>query len=145
MTNREEAIDEVVALAQNIERLESKLGTIDALTGRNSNTAASNVTLNAGGIGVWLAVSACAVSVAVTIVAVIFGALAISELGRQINDQGRQVGRAQDHLTAIYMMAPHLKPKDSNVQHDHHHYAAAEEAAEVGKADPAANRPDVQP
>lgn len=33
-------------------------------------------------------------------------------LGLMVLDQHRQIGRMQDHLTAIYMMAPHLQPKE---------------------------------
>lgn len=136
MDSSEEAWREVEGLRENLKELrEGVEGLLKERGLGHSNSAASNVTVSAGGIAVWVAASACAVAVAVTIVAVIFGALAVSELGRQINDQGRQVGRAQDHLTAIYMMAPHLKPKDQDVQHDHHYYPAADQA-EVGQSQP---------
>lgn len=103
-----------------LEALLVRLEAHAARLSKNNSNAASTINVNAGGIGVWVAASACAVSVAVTIVAVIFGALVII-------DQGRQIGRAQDHLTAIYAMAPHLKPKEDN-EHDHHHHATRDQA-----------------
>lgn len=137
MDSSEEAWREVEGLRENLKELREGVEGLLKERGLGShNSSASTVTVSAGGLAVWVAASACAVAVAVTIVAVIFGALAISELGRQLNDQGRQVGRAQDHLTAIYMMAPHLKPKESDVQYDHHHYPAADQAQEGQPQDP---------
>lgn len=128
MDSSEEAWREVQGLREGLKELrEGVEGLIKERGLGPNNSSASNVSLNAGGVAVWIAASACAVSVAVTIAAIIFGALVII-------DQGRQIGRAQDHLTAIYMMAPHLKPKESDVQHDHHHHPAAQEAASGGQA-----------
>ena len=71
----------------------------DAL-GNNTNTA--KIEVNAGGIGVWVAVSACGVMMALNI-ALLF----------TLSGHDRKIERMQDHLNAIYMMAPHLKPKES--------------------------------
>jgi nitrogen fixation-related uncharacterized protein len=126
MDSSEEAWKELHGLRENFQELrEGVVGLINDKGLGASNTSASTMTINAGGVGVWLAVTACAVSVAVTMVAVVFGALVVSMQSGQISDQKQQIARAQDHLTAIYMMAPHLKPKDQDVN-DYHHHAPAE-------------------
>jgi len=65
----------------------------------NSN---STITVNAGGLGIWVAVAACAVMLGVNL----FLAVIVIDHGRKIDD-------LNDYLTAVCMMAPHLKPKDS--------------------------------
>lgn len=71
---------------------------------RNLSPESGNVTqftVNAGGIGVWLCVTACTVMFVLTVV-----------VGMLFLDLSRKYDRMQDHLSAIYMMAPQLKPKD---------------------------------
>ena len=71
---------------------------------RNLSPESGNVTqftVQAGGIGVWLCVTACVVMFVLTAV-----------LGILFLDLSRKYDRMQDHLSAIYMMAPQLKPKD---------------------------------
>lgn len=62
---------------------------------------ATSVTISAGGMGVWIATTACLMMLVLNI------ALAMLYL-----DLSRKYDRMQDHLSAIYMMAPQLKPKD---------------------------------
>lgn len=71
----------------------------DAL-GNNTNTA--KIEINAGGLGVWIATTCCAVMVAVSLLL----ALWVVDLSRKVSDLG-------DYLQAIYVQAPHLKPKES--------------------------------
>ena len=71
---------------------------------RNLSPDSGNVTqftVNAGGIGVWMCVTACAVMFVVTV-----------GVGILFLDLSRKYDRMQDHLSAIYMMAPQLKPKE---------------------------------
>ena len=72
---------------------------LDMLLPKNTNNAV--ITVNAGGVGVWIATTACIVMLAVNI-ALLF----------MIAGHDRKIERMQDHLNAIYMMAPHLKPED---------------------------------
>lgn len=69
---------------------------------RQTGTATVNV--NLGGSGVWIAVTACVSTLAACIPLGIVLTIAVV-------DQGRRIDRMQDHLTAIYMMAPHLQPQ----------------------------------
>lgn len=71
---------------------------------RNLSPESGNVTqftVNAGGIGVWICATACIVMFTLTVV-----------LGVLFMDLSRKYDRMQDHLSAIYMMAPSLKPAD---------------------------------
>lgn len=71
----------------------------DFRQGANSN--ASSININAGGIGVWISVTACAVMLGVGI----FGAVIIV-------DQQRKISDLQHYLNAIYLQAPQLKPDE---------------------------------
>lgn len=75
------------------ERLLSEL-----LGGRNNNR--TEVHINAGGIGVWIATSACCVMLAINI-----------GLGVLLVNHDRKLDELNNYLNAIYMMAPHLKPE----------------------------------
>ena len=83
--------------------LKEQLDRADALRksyqGMNSN--ASNINIHAGGIGVWVCCTFCALC----LMACIFTLWVVSEIKQNDRDQGNQ-------LNAIYMMAPHLKPEN---------------------------------
>ena len=64
------------------------------------NSNASTITVNAGGIGIWI----CGTFCALCLMASIFTLYVVSEIKQNDRDQGNQ-------LNAIYMMAPHLKPE----------------------------------
>ena len=71
----------------------------ELLGARNKNE--STITINAGGAGVWIAVTCCIVSFVINV------ALAVAFLNhdRKIDDLG-------DYLQAIYAQAPYLKPEE---------------------------------
>lgn len=67
----------------------------------SSGNNAATITINAGGIALWVAATCC-----ITMLAIIIGLTPfILRMDREQSEQGHQ-------LNAIYMMAPHLKPKD---------------------------------
>ena len=67
-----------------------------------ANSNQSTVTLNAGGIGVWIACTCCAVMLACNLFLV---ALYV--------DQQSQLRNLHEYISAIYQAAPYLKPKES--------------------------------
>ncbi len=83
---------DVPALVERMERAGA------ALTGTGNAVGSSNVTINAGGIGIAAALIACALVVGLNIAMLLTYA-----------DQARKIDRMQDHLNAIYMQAPYLK------------------------------------
>lgn len=60
----------------------------------------SNIMINGGSVGVWIATVCCALMLGISIV----GAMVII-------DQSRQISDLRDYLSAIYAQAPHLKAK----------------------------------
>lgn len=66
------------------------------------NSSASNINIHAGGIGVWICCTFCALC----LMASMFTLWVVSEIKQNDRDQGNQ-------LNAIYMMAPHLKPENN--------------------------------
>lgn len=109
--------------AEKIERLLGRLdGTLreisQSLHPRNSEaTSASHVNVNAGSAAGWASAwiaSLCCVAVMVG------GSMWVGSVNRQIDAQNAKIAqqddklsRMQDYLNAIYMVAPQLKPKDS--------------------------------
>lgn len=73
------------------------------LLGVGQNSSSANITVQAGGIGLWLAVTCCAVMLAANV----FLAVLVMDHSRKIDDLG-------DYLAAIYAQAPHLKPAESS-------------------------------
>lgn len=106
--------DDLERFATSADRLAEILAKIPQSSSGNSN---SNVTVQAGGLGVWIATTACAITCAVTLACGLLGAIwATRELARQeaTNAELRAKDQAHDeYLSAIYMQAPHLKPKES--------------------------------
>lgn len=85
-----------------LDRLERLLVETIALSNPQPVKAGNSVvTINAGGAGVWIAVTCCVVSFVINIGL----AVAFVNHDRKIDDLG-------DYLNAIYMMAPSLKPPE---------------------------------
>jgi len=76
-------------------------GAHNALAGKHT-AGHSIITISAGGVGIWLAVTACAVMLACNLF------LAVLYI-----DQQSQIRQLNEFLSAIYMIAPQLKPKGS--------------------------------
>lgn len=68
---------------------------------RNGTQNVTQVTFSAGGFGLWIAVTACLMMLVLNVV-----------LGVLYLDLSRKLDRMQDHLSAIYVIAPSLKPKE---------------------------------
>ena len=85
-----------------LDRLERMLvETIALSTPVHTKGGDSTVTINAGGAGVWIAVTCCIVSFVINL------GLAVAFLSHD-----RKIERLQDYISAIYMQAPHLKPEE---------------------------------
>ncbi len=82
------------ALARALERFSDKA---DKLISRNSSGNAT-ITVNAGGVGLWIAVTCCVVMLA----ALIPGALALYWVAMDSRDRGHQ-------MNALYMSVPGLR------------------------------------
>lgn len=85
------------ALADALDRFSRKADEIL----RQGNTNTAKIEVNAGGVGVWIATTACCVMVAASLF-----------MGLWVVDLSRKVSELENYLNAIYMMAPSLKPED---------------------------------
>lgn len=74
----------------------------DRIEAMSRNGTSQNVTLSAGSFGIWVA------SFAAVVCFLMFCVLLTLYVGHD-----RKIERMQDHLNAVYMMAPHLKPEKS--------------------------------
>ena len=76
---------------------------INKLTPNQSNNA--TVTLQAGGLGVWICATCCVVMFALLLAG-------SCSAGFFAVKQSERMDRMQDYLNAIYAQAPQLKPKE---------------------------------
>lgn len=72
-----------------------------------SGVGNAQISVNAGGVAVWMAVVACMVAVAVVLTASIFVAIAVSDL----NEQARELRYKTDTIQA-YINAGMVQPKE---------------------------------
>lgn len=73
---------------------------------RPGNSSNATIQVNAGGIGMWVAVTCCAVMFVLGVSMAVLGGLAYTSTQQRLD-------RMQDYLNAIYMQAPQLKPKET--------------------------------
>ena len=66
----------------------------------------SNIMVNGGGVGVWIATVCCALMLGITII----GAMVILDQSRQIAELRQDGKETRSFVTAIYAMAPTLNP-----------------------------------
>lgn len=78
----------------------------------NSTSTTSTVSVNAGGMGVWLATTACLIMLGVVIVGALWASREFQRTDAQIAELRGQLGTTQSYLNAIYVQAPQLRPKD---------------------------------
>ena len=71
---------------------------LDAILPRNASK--SEININTGGVAMWVALAMFA-----------FMAGLNWSLNAQLTDQNRKIDRMQEHLSAIYVLAPHLRPE----------------------------------
>lgn len=92
-------MDEPDNLQSELDRLDSLLRSLQPQSRVNS----AQITVSAGGVGVWIAATAS-----------ILCLFAVMVLTMLYIDQRREVDDLGDYLNAIYMQAPHLKPKEES-------------------------------
>lgn len=91
-----DAADVVTRVHKTMDKIDRMAGVASTNTNGTQNNATWNV--NAGGVGVWLCVTACAVMFALTVV-----------LGVLFIDLSRKYDRMQDYYNIILQHAPELK------------------------------------
>lgn len=85
---------------------EDRIAMVRALMEQPSNSNTSSVQINAGGVGIWIAITACLIMLAVTMVGSIFIAIALSDLNRQTQEL-----REKDDILQAYINAGYIQPE----------------------------------
>lgn len=93
----ENADKEWARLAANLDRLAPAVG------------ATSNISVNAGGIGTWVAVTACLVVLAVTLVGSIYVAIGLADLNRQTQELRQADATLQAYINVGYQQKEEAK------------------------------------
>lgn len=75
-------------------------------------TGSATITVNAGGVGVWLCLFCCGVMAVITLGTIAFSARELSRVDQQLIEVREENKTMQTFLAAIYQQAPHLKPKE---------------------------------
>lgn len=118
MDSSEEAWREVEGLRENLKELrEGVEGLLKERGLGQANTSASNINVHGGGVAVWVAASACVVTLLATIIASVFVAALFVMFNNQMlemksdyNDQTREL-REQDVILQAYINAAYSQPK----------------------------------
>lgn len=76
------------------------------------NDSNATITIHAGGVGVWIAAACCAVMLAAGLIAAFWVSREFTRLDRENDARREEAMRMQSYLSAIYVRAPELKPKD---------------------------------
>lgn len=102
MQQATETDEKAIELSKHLDRLEGALRRLSTNTGGNTAT----ISVQAGGIGLWICVTCCAVMFALTVAIVVVGGIAYTSTQQRLD-------RMQDYISSIYQIAPQLKPKES--------------------------------
>jgi len=101
--------DEIATLARNLDDVR---GLFRQYAGAVSGTSRAEVHVNAGGVGVWISTTACLVMLSALLVGTLFVLREFTRYDAQIAELRANDKTQADYLAAIYMQAPHLKPKE---------------------------------
>lgn len=94
----------VIALNRFSEKADSLL--------RTGTMNSAKIEVNAGGVGIWIATTACLMMLAVNIILIVLFVVQDAKNDKVQDTQNSKIDKMQDYLNAIYMQAPHLKPKE---------------------------------
>jgi hypothetical protein len=95
--------EEVERLARAVD----KLGEVSKKLQAGSGGSEAHINIQAGGVGLWIAATCCAVMFALTIAMAVIGGIAYTSTQQRLD-------RMQDYLNVIYQAAPQLKTKNGN-------------------------------
>lgn len=72
----------------------------------------AKIEVNAGGVGIWIATTACLMMLAVNIILIVLFVVQDAKNDKVQDTQNSKIDKMQDYLNAIYAQAPHLRPKE---------------------------------
>ncbi len=119
MQETDERIDEILDKFKEFQDAMKNSFQPSTPVGTNENNSASSIHVNAGGIGVWIAVICCATMLGSMIGIAFWFNGEMAHIAETRNEQNRRMDKLErdvrdmnDYLAAIYVQAPQLKPKE---------------------------------
>lgn len=88
------------------------------LRNNSGNQSVNRITFEAGGAGVWIATTACLVMLAAMLVGGFWLSREFARVDKELNERKEEGQRMQSYLSAIYIQAPQLQPKDEKQNAD---------------------------
>ena len=79
---------------------------------RKSESNNATINVNAGGMGLWVAVTCCIVMFFCSIICATFFVITIDNINAELRERKEENSKMQSYLNAIYVNAPSLKPTD---------------------------------
>lgn len=101
--------EKVSAVGKNAGEIKRILERMQAERGAQS---ISGLYINGGGVGVWIATTCCVVMIALLLVGSIWMSREFARVDKELLERKEEGQRMQSYLSAIYVNAPQLKPKD---------------------------------
>lgn len=103
--------EDIARFGSAIERFEE---VIDSVSDRRSkNIGNATITVNAGGVGVWVAVTCCLVMLALLLLGSLWASRELMRSDQEMQARKDENSKMTAYLQAIYVQAPQLKPKES--------------------------------
>lgn len=99
--------DDQQRLLEGMDRLSKALGRLTAPT-----ASSSNVRIDAGGVGVWAATTACMVMLGVMFFGAIWMGREFDKKDRELSELRAKTQTQQDYLNAIYQSLPNLQKQE---------------------------------
>lgn len=107
--------DEMQGAAEELRRLERAVDLFAAAAPHNRIGNQSTITLNAGGVGVWIATACCAFMFAVVIIGGAWFSADAARRDREVAEIREDQRATKAYLQGIWQQAPHLKPEPKPV------------------------------
>lgn len=79
---------------------------------RSIGNATINASVNAGGIGIWIASTCCVVMLACGVIAALWGTRELERFDQEMQARKDENSKMTAYLQAIYVQAPQLNPKN---------------------------------
>lgn len=100
----EEPLDRIERTANDLRKLMHQ--------NRSIGNATINASVNAGGIGVWIATTCCVVMLACCIIGALWGTRELERFDQEMQARKDENSKMTAYLQAIYVQAPQLNPKN---------------------------------
>lgn len=107
--------------AEDIARFGSAIGrfekVLDTVADRRVNTVGNaTISVNAGGVGVWVAVTCCIVMLSILLIGSLWASHEMMRFDQEMQARKDENSKMQAYISAIYVQAPQLKPKDKSTK-----------------------------